>query len=332
MSKTALRIICLIISILIIGCSWGCSGKKQSDPISATAVLLDTVVTVTIYDSDDETLLSGCMDLVREYEQLFSRTIETSDVSRLNSRATDTVDPRTAELIEQGLYYAGLSSGRFDITIGGISCLWDFSSGSGSVPDPDLISDALPHVDYRTVSVEGTTVTFADPLTRLDLGAIAKGYIADRLKDYLTRSGVESALINLGGNTLCIGGKPGGDAFRIGVQYPFQPSGDLITVLEVSGLSIVSSGSYERYFVENGISYHHILDPSTGYSVRSGLCGVTIICASSVQADALSTICFILGEEEALRLINSLDDVWCILIRDDMSMVYSDGAEAFVAK
>lgn len=332
MHRTTLKILSLMLAIMLLAASGGCSEKKQQEPVSATAVLLDTVVSITIYDSEDESLLQGCMDLVRHYEQLFSRTIPTSDVSMLNSRQTDTVDPETAELIGMGLYFAELSHGRFDITIGGVSSLWDFSSGTGSLPPAGLIEDALEHVDYRSVTVEGNRVIFADPLTMIDLGAIAKGYIADRIRDYLIGNGVESALVNLGGNTLCIGSKPGGENFRIGIQYPFMERGELIEILSVSDLSIVSSGSYERYIVCDGISYHHILDPSTGYSVRSGLCGVTVICASSAQADALSTICFILGEEGALELIDSMEDVWCILIRDDMSLAFSDGAEDFVAK
>lgn len=330
------RILCVILSgMFILFCAAGCapkgSGSASGEPISATAVLLDTVVSITIYDSSDEELIRDCMDMIERYEGLFSRTIPTSDISRLNCGETDTVDPETASLILLGLKYGELSGGRFDITIGAVSSLWDFSSGGGSVPDPALINEALAHVDYRGVTVEGTRVILEDPEAMLDLGAIAKGYIADRLKEYLVSKGVGSAVINLGGNTLCIGEKPGGKPFRIGVQYPFRETGALITVLSISDLSVVSSGSYERYFVSGGVSYHHILDPSTGYSVSSGLCSVTVICSSSAQADALSTICFILGEEGAISLVDSLEGVWCILIRDDMSMVFSEGAEAFVS-
>ena len=335
--RTLKRILCVILSGMLLltgtaGCARRTSGDAPAEPISATAVLLDTVVSITLYDSSDESLLEGCMDLIKHYEELFSRTIATSDIARLNSGETDTVSPETAELILQGLMYGDISEGRFDITIGAVSSLWDFSSGGGSVPPAGLIAEALTHVDYSGVRVEGTRVTFEDPETMLDLGAIAKGFIADRLKEYLVSNGVGSAVINLGGNTMCIGEKPGGKPFRIGIQYPFKETGELIAVLEISDMSVVSSGSYERYFVSGGVSYHHILDPSTGYSVSSGLCAVTIICSSSMQADALSTICFILGEKDALSLIDALDGVWCILIRDDMSMVFSEGAEAFVSK
>lgn len=329
--KKAYKRTALLLAALMILCS-GCAGNEKTvTPVSKTGILLDTVVQITLYDTDDTALLDRCFEMISGYESLFSRTLETSEIYRLNERQISEVSPETALLIEKGLEYSALSEGRFDITVGSVSSLWDFSSGEGTLPDADLISEALRHVGYEGVKVDGCTVTFSDPETKLDLGAIAKGYIADRLKDYLTQNGVKSAIINLGGNTLCIGGKPSGDPFRVGVQYPFRESGELITVLSVKDMSIVSSGSYERYFVSDGISYHHILDPKTGYSCVTDIVGVSILCPSSVDADALSTICFILGEEKAAALIDSIEGTYAIFIRNDYSLGFSEGAGTFAA-
>lgn len=153
-------------------------------------------------------------------------------------------------------------------------------------------------MDYRKVHVNGNTVTF-DPLGMgLDLGAIAKGYIADRLKDYLTGQGVKSALINLGGNVLCIGERPDQTPFRIGVRKPFGEISETLTVCEITDQSLVSSGSYERYFERDGRLYHHILNPDSGYPYDNGLCAVSIRSDSSLAGDALSTVVFALGRKK----------------------------------
>lgn len=325
------RLFCLLLSAVLI-LSSGCAAGKEEGPISKTDILLDTVVTVTIYSGGSREILDDCFALAAEYEKLFSRTLPGSDIYELNARHTETVSPETAELIELGLYYSAFSGGRFDISIGSVSSLWDFSSGSGTVPDSGLIKEALRSVGYEKVSVEGTEVTFSDPGTMLDLGAIAKGYIADRMKEMLAERGVTSAIINLGGNTLCIGEKPDGTPFRVGIQYPFRDSGEIIAVVNVRDISVVSSGSYERYIEEDGKSYHHILDPSTGYSADSDMCSVTVLCPSSAKADALSTICFIIGSDAALELAESMEDTEIIIVMNDYTLRTSSGADAFLSR
>lgn len=330
MKKNFTKLTALLLAVLLLTAA-GCGTQKTKDPISKTGILLDTVVMITLYDSDDYALLDQCFKMIADYEAMFSRTIETSEISLLNRREISEVSEETALLIQKGLEYSALSGGAFDITVGSVSSLWDFSSGAGTVPDSSLIEEGLRHVGYEGVTVDGCSVYFNDPDTMLDLGAIAKGYIADRVADLLRSNGVNSAIVYLGGNTLCIGEKPSGDPFRVGVQYPFKETGELITVLEVKNMSVVSSGSYERYFVSDGVSYHHILDPHTGYSCVTDITGVSIICPVSTDADALSTICFILGEEKAKELIDSLDGTYAIFVRNDGTLGFSEGAEAFAA-
>lgn len=295
---------------------------------------MNTIVTITLYDSDDASIIDDAFEECRRYENIFSRTIASSEISRLNSRPanenTFTVSEDVRALLEKGLYYSGISAGAFDITVEPITSLWDFAAPSPAPPDPEAIKAALAAVDYTKVSLNGNELTFSTPDTRLDLGAIAKGYIADRLKEYLKGRGISSALINLGGNVLCVGSKPDKSPFKIGVQKPFENRNETIATMGINDLSVVSSGVYERHFVLEGTNYHHLLDPKTGYPYDNGLISVTIISQDSVDGDGLSTTCFALGLEKGLALVNSLDNTYGIFITDDYELHYSDGAKSLI--
>lgn len=326
--KLGAGILLILAAAAVLG---GC--RKQAEPVSRSGFLLNTFVTVTLYDSEDEAVLDGCMDLCRDYEGLLSRTIETSEIYRINHRQPGTremeVSEDTAEVIEKGLSYSRLSDGAFDITIEPISSLWDFTSENPKVPDPELIAENLPRVGYEKISVDGNKILFSDDETTIDLGAIAKGYIADRMKEYLLEQGVESAIINLGGNVLCVGSN-GGKPFRIGIQRPYASHSETVGVVEVEDMSVVSSGVYERHFEKDGINYHHILDPKTGYPYENGLTAVTILSRESVDGDGLSTTCFSLGLEKGMDLVNSLEDTWAVFITDDGALHCSEGMEQWL--
>ena len=305
--------------------------KQQSqEPISATAFKLNTVITVNIYDSQNKKLLDDVMELCDQYEKLFSRTLSSSEIFQLNAHTLKQengvflLSPETAELVSKGLYYGNLSNGAFDITIAPISSLWDFTSEEKKVPADKDIQVALPFINYEDVAVEGNKLTFAKEGMELDLGAIAKGYIADKMKDFLVSKGVKSATINLGGNVLCIGKKPDNTPFRIGIQKPFADRSETIAVLDIEDKSVVSSGIYERYFEKDGTFYHHILNPDTGYPYNNHLVSVTIISDQSVDGDGLSTSCFALGLEKGMELINSIPDVHAVFITDDYQLHYSN--------
>ena len=305
----------------------GCTMKK-SGPISRTGFYFDTVISIAIYDSEDETILDGCMKMASHYDQLFSAQKEGSDIWNVNHAKGKpvTVDSDTADLLQKALYYARLSGGRFDPTLGGVSSLWNFNGQTpGPVPAASDISSALTHVGYQNIELSGNTVTLKDPDTQIDLGAIAKGYIADQMKSYLQKQGVKSAIINLGGNVLLVGSKPDHESFTVGIQKPFADNSTYITTVSASDLSIVSSGTYERYFEQDGKKYHHILDPSTGYPVENHLLGVTILSKRSVDGDGLSTTCFVLGLDEGMKLIESLPDTEAVFITDDDQLHYSSG-------
>lgn len=309
--------------IFLICCLFTCSCTiVNNEPISRTAIYFDTVISIKIYNSQDESLLDQCFAYCEEFENTISRTIETSEISKINNSKGSpvTVSDTTLELLEQGIYYGELTNGAFDITIAPLSELWDFKNNPGVVPSEADIQDALSHVSYQNIVIEGNTVTLTDPDMAIDLGGIAKGYMADRLKEYLLSEGVESALIDLGGNILAVSSKPNGSDFTIGIKKPFD-EGNMIATESISDLSVVTSGCYERYFEVDGELYHHILDTETGYPCDDGLLGVTIFSENSVDGDALSTSCFALGLEDGKKLIESLDGIDALFVTKDYQII-----------
>lgn len=310
-----------MIALTAIICLTGCS-VKQTEPISKTGLYFDTVIKIDIYDSTNRELLDQCFTYCEEFEQLISRTIETSDISKINhaSGLPVTVSDITVELIKKGIAYSELTNGAFDITIAPLSELWDVKNNPGILPSEAEISEALSHVNYKNIQISGNEVSLLDPEAAIDLGGIAKGYMADQLKEYLVSEGVKSALINLGGNILTIGTKPNGQPFKLGIQKPFDKQGTPITAVDSIDNSLVSSGVYERYFELDGVRYHHILNTETGYPYDNGLLSVSILSPDSVDGDALSTACFALGLEDGMKLIDSLENTEAIFITENYKL------------
>ncbi len=329
---TALTMILVLTFAILTGCA------KNSEPISRTGFYFDTVIQITLYDTVDETILDGCFALAEKYENLFSATKEGSDVWKINHAGgeTVTVSEETVTLLTTATDYANATEGAIDPTIRPVSELWDFGSdGDPRVPEDAAIKTALSHVSYDHIRF-GTapsdetgepvlrTVTLTDPKAAVDLGFIAKGYIADKMKEYLLSQGVASACISLGGNVLAIGEKPDGAPFRIGIQEPFAEEGTTIDTVEIRDTSVVTSGIYERCFYEDGVFYHHVLDTSTGYPVDNELASVTIICDSSTRADALSTSCLCLGLDKGRKFLDAEKDVAYLFITKDGTQYASE--------
>lgn len=315
------------------------TGCKNKEPVSATAFVLNTVATITIYKFEGagtpQTAIDEAFTLCGEYESRFSRTIPESEIAGINAAGGEAVpiSQDTRELLMRSLEFCQLSGGAFDITLGGLSDLWNFTGANPHAPDAVAIAEALSHTGYGKLQIREEWASLADPETVIDLGGIAKGYIADRLGLFLREKGVSSGIIDLGGNILLIGGKPEGGGtkdFSVGIADPDYSSSGTLGVFSLQNKSIVTSGGYQRFFVENGKTYHHILDPKTGSSAESGLLSVTIVSDDSAEGDALSTACFVLGAEEGLRLIESLDGVEAVFIKEDGEAVYSSGIGASV--
>lgn len=332
----------------------GCGNITDADtsttgnqPISISSIKLNTAVQITIYDSQDKALLNDCLALCDKYELIFSRTNEKSELYKLNHRkdvsdrdfgtdgpttpypvssTADTwhISEDLAALLSEGLDITRESDGAFDIAIAPLTSLWDFTAEDPEVPDDAAIQKVLPLCSSDGVTINGEDITPPSDDIQFDVGAIAKGYIADRLKDFLIKKGVKSAIINLGGNVLCIGSKPDGTPFKIGIQKPFADRNETEAVMDITGKSVVSSGIYERCFKQDGKLYHHILNPQTGYPYDNGLISVTIISDQSVDGDALSTTCFALGLEDGLKFAEK-KGVQAVFITEDYELHYTDG-------
>lgn len=302
----------------------GCQ-SREPEPLTKSGFYFDTSITLTVYGTEDDSILDQCLSQCRDYEQLLSRTITGSDINRVNLGRGKPVEvhAETAALINQAIAYGQLSGGIFDCSIAPLSTLWDFHSETHIIPSGSKLQSALSHVDYRKIKVHENTVTLEDPLMEIDLGGIAKGFIADQIKEYLESQNVSSALINLGGNVLAMGNKPDGSLWNIGIQRPFATAGISIATAAISDQSLVTSGVYERYFEKDGVLYHHLLDPSTGYPFENELYSVTILSDSSTEADALSTTCFGLGLEKGLEMIESLEGVEALFVTSDEELHYS---------
>ena len=301
-----LLVICLIFSFISFG---GCENTKNTE----TRFLLDTVATLTA-DCDTE-VISGAFALCEKYEKMFSRTVTESDVYILNStEGFSEVSPETVNIIERSLFFSEISGGKFDITVYHVSSLWDFKNQI--VPSQDEIAEALKNVDYESIEIKKNSVNLNGK--KIDLGGIAKGYIADEVAEYLKSHGATKGIVNLGGNVVVFGEK-----YKVGIQRPFAD--DIISVIELENKSCVTSGIYQRYIKNGDNIYHHIIDTKTGYGVKNELACVTVIGNSSLDCDALSTVCMLLGTDEGLKLIESIPDTEAVFIDKNDKITLSGG-------
>ena len=295
--------------LLLMGCT------ENETNANSTRFLLDTVVTLDI--ECDKVTLNEAFSLCEKYEKQLSKTVKESDVSKLNNANIGlTVKKDTAKLIERSLYYGKLSGGKFDITICPVSNLWDFEGTA--LPDKKEIAEAIKNVDYESIEIDGNTVNLNGK--QIDLGGIAKGFICDKLLEFFKSKNVKSGTINLGGNVLVFGEK----LKTIGIKKPFSDD-EISAKLKVKDKSVVTSGIYERYINIGTKIFHHILDPKTGYATETDLCSATIIGNTSLDCDALSTVCILLGKEKATKLIENTKNTEAVFIDRNNKITYTSG-------
>ena len=328
MKKKSLMIL-LLGGLLLCG---GCTAKKELPKQTEVGFYLDTVITLTAYAENGQ-ILKDAMDECGRYEQMLSRTVEGSDVWRINHADGNPVEVSndTIAILQCATKISELSGGAFDVTIAPVSTIWDFTSGKTDLPDAGVIARAAELVDYTRMELNGNTVTLPAGMM-IDLGGIAKGYIADRIKAYLEEHGVKHAILSFGGNIVAISVKPDGNAWKVGIQDIDRPTGEHMLVAANTGGSTVTSGIYERGFNLDGIRYHHLLSAETGWPVQNELASVTIFSESSMEGDALSTAAFVLGTAEGLKLIDSIEGTEAVFIARDRTVIYSAGAEAYIIK
>lgn len=292
----------------------GCQSKA---PVTKELFAMDTYMTMTAYGKDAEKALDQAAAEIRRLDQLWSVGQEKSEVSQINQNGSGPVSPETGELMDLSLSLYEATDGALDITIYPVMDLWGFTGKDRKVPSEEELEQTLAKVDASQIRYDGQTVTLEEG-QGIDFGAVAKGYTSGRVMEVLSENGVTGALISLGGNVQCMGTKPDGSLWRVGIQKPDGGEGYL-GVLTLTDKAVITSGGYERYFEENGKIYHHIIDPSTGFPADSGLTSVTIVSEEGGLADGLSTACFVMGKDKAYELWKKSPD------RFDMILLTEEG-------
>jgi len=287
--------------------------RNSNGAYSKTEFLMDTECTIQVYGNSKtaEKAVKSAFDEISRIENLTSLYIENSDVSRINQADASipiNIDSTTFEILKVALEISEKSDGAFDITISPVKELWNFKSAA-TVPNDADISALLEYVDYRNIQLDEDTktVTKLNTNTRIDLGGIAKGYCGDIVKEILKSNGIDCGIIDLGGSITVFGDNPNSEdkKWGVGLQVPFEATGTYNNIVRAYNCSVVSSGSYERYFEVDGKIFHHILNPKTGYPTVNEFNGVSIVHENSTLADALSTACFVLGREKGTNLAES---------------------------
>ncbi len=307
----------------------GCAGGR-GNPVSTTELALGTQCTITVYSAKDADMVKTIFPVVHEIEERMSVRLPDSEVSRINASAGIApvpVSPDTYDVIKQGLSFSELSGGHFDVTVGPIVSLWGIGTENPRVPSSDEIARAVSLTDYTTVVLDDSarSVFLPEAGQAIDLGGIAKGWAIGAVISALRGKGVDTALLNFGGNVCTLGTKKDGSPWRIGIQDPWDLRGNYIAIVEAGEKAVATSGKYERFFIADGVRYHHILDTRTGYPVENGVASVSIVSSDPTQADALSTAVFSMGLEDGYALLLSLPEVDGVIITEEKRILVTPG-------
>lgn len=317
------RLITLCLAIILVFSLTGCG---QTKPQSAEIFAMDTIMDFTVTEGDAESLLSDAQKEIYRLENLLSRTKEDSDVSRINLSGTQSVDvsPETVDLLQKAVDYSALTDDAFDVTIAPVMSAWGFTEEEQRVPSQTELDALLPLVDSSQMVLDNHTVTLGSGQL-IDLGGIAKGYASDRMAA-LYQQYDAAGFVSLGGNVWVSAAKPDGSPWSVAIQDPNNSTGYL-GVLHLSDTYSVTSGGYQRNFTQDGTTYHHIIDPQTGYPANNELVSVTIISSQSgTLCDALSTALFVMGEKKAAEFWRNGDCVFdMVLVTDDGRVLLTQG-------
>lgn len=300
---------------------------KQHKPLVRTAFQMDTLVRISVFDpvapaDSINLLIDHIFEWMEDAESKLSVHRENSDVQRINQQAGEdaiSVSDDVFRVIRAGKELHDQTSGAFDITIGVIKSLWDFHGENPSLPEKDVIQNQLRLIDNNSIVMRDSSIILLKSGMQIDLGGIAKGYVVDKVVEMLEAAGVKSAIVEAGGDLRLLGNHPDKKHWRIGIRHPRILQG-IIGLLDIDAVSVTTSGDYERYFIQDSVRYHHILDPVTGYPAR-GCISVTVVTLSAMIADGLATALFVMGPEKAIAWTNAHPDVDCIVFYEDSTGV-----------
>lgn len=293
---------------------------------------MGTFILQRVYGKNGEVAIEQALEKVRSLEDLLTFNAPGGDINKLNDNAGKVavqLDPITIEVIKKAHEVSEWSNGVFDITIGPLVKSWGIGSETERIPSVEEIHNILPLINYRDIEIGLHTGFLKNPGQMVDLGGIAKGYAGDKVIEIYKAQGIQSAFVNLGGNVITLGSKPDGSPWIVGVANP-RPEEALdgpreIGVVSVVDKAVVTAGDGERFFVQDGKRYHHILNPHTGYPAQSDLMSVTLITDSSLDADAFDTAVFILGLEKGLDLVQNHGGMEAIFITTDKKIYLTEG-------
>ena len=307
------------------------SSTASSDAADASSnrdiFAMDTYMTLTAYGKNAKKALDEAVDEINNIEQLVSTGIDSSEVSQINKNGKGSVSETTGYLIKRSKEIYDSTNGVFDITIYPIMQAWGFPTENYRVPGKKELKKlrGLMGADHVLYDEKKQEVILNKEGMKIDLGGIAKGYTSSKVMDIFKENGISSAVISLGGNVQTLNGKPDGSDWRVAVENPAD-TGSYIGVLSIKDKAVITSGGYERYFKQDGKTYHHIIDPATGYPANNGLTSVTIVSDDGTLADGLSTSLFIMGSEKAQKYWKEHSDEFdTILVKDDGSILVSEG-------
>ena len=302
-----------------------CDGGSDQ-PTRRTQFIMGTLVEITVSHSDPELIqavTTQAFDEMKRIEQLMSTYIPDSEISRINRAAGKEaipVSPEVEEVIREGIYWSEQSNGAFDITVEPLVQLWDFDGEKEIIPSESTILKTASLINYRNIEIKDHTVQLKNRGMAINVGGLAKGYAVDRAISIL-RSQVTNGIVNAGGDLFAFGQKGKHDPWTIGLQHPRKPQ-DLLAAFAVNNQAIATSGDYQRYFIKDGIRYHHIFDPQTGRPARL-MISATVITTEVMDADALATAVFVMGPDKAIEWVDSMENAEAMLVLEDGSIRYS---------
>ena len=334
MRKGLIWICILALSSLLAGCGQSAQSKEPeitNNPSKQTAFLMGTIVTVKVYDEGKEEVLEPVFERIESLANEITQEDEAgSEIVNVNRHAgikPVKVSEDIYKLIEVGKNHSNQAEGSFDISVGPLTYLWHIGFPDARVPEQSEIDEVLPLIDYEKIELnqEEQTVFLTEKGMQLDLGAIAKGFITDEVKEILDEHHVQSAIIDLGGNIYVMGKNAAGKAWTVGIQDPFSARGETVGKVPESNKSIVTSGVYERYLEAEGKKYHHLLNPNDGYPFKNDIAGVSIISDKSIDGDALSTAVFSKGIIEGRKYIEDIEGAEAIFVSHDKKVYTTSG-------
>lgn len=305
-----------------------CFLQEENKSTTRSLFAMDTYMEITAYGRNSENAVEAAVDEIERLDALLSTGSAASEITMLNQNKTAVVSEDSAYLLRRSMELWKSTGGAFDITIYPVMKAWGFAGDTFRVPTDQELKKRLDFVDSSQIAYDKETKTVVLPeQVEIDFGGIAKGYTSARVSQIMEEYHIKSAKLNLGGNVQTVGTKADGSLWRIAIKSP-DDTFPYLGVISVEDKAVITSGGYERYFEENGIIYHHIIDPKNGKPAQNGLVSVTIVCEDGTLADGLSTALYVMGKDDAITYWKAHKNEFDAVLFDDTGMLYvTEGLE-----